>query len=277
MKNSIINPIAILDGQTEGLPIFHKIISLFPNQSFIYINDVANYPNYQNTNDYEMITFHVNSMLEKLKEYNCHLVICVNSFISVKLREFFAEYKDLKIIHLTDLVISYVNSNYPKKELVLLGKSSVLKENYLQKELSYKHLYNLSSDELEKIILENKTKTALSFTKVNELFKNVINRDIDFVVYCDAFLDELYLEFGEYLNDVKRINLLSLLQDKLIALDVAFMVDKKREIYLLSTLDKSLLDKENYKKLLNKKLKVFTYEINFIREEKKQKKISLNN
>ena len=265
MKESSRNMIGILDGGIEGYQLFEKIVDKFPNQSFVYINDLLHYP-YGDDNDEN--AFYINSMVNQLLNYGCNLIICVNAYLSIKFRDVFLEMKDLKIIHLSDLIIDFVNRNYSKKELVLLGKSTVLKENYFQKRLNYNHLYNLASDELENIIINKQTKTSLSFNKTKETFKIINGRTIDLLIYFDSYLDELYLEFKEYIKQIPKINLLQVIYDELVAHDILFMVDKKQKVIIASSVTKKEFNNVICKK---NKYNFITYVTNFVKEVKDDK------
>ncbi|MGI6677199.1 MAG: hypothetical protein ACOX5N_07105 [Bacilli bacterium] len=63
-----------------------------------------------------------------------------------------------------------------------MARKETIEANLYQKRFNYNHLYNIPSDELERIIEEKQTKTARSFTAVKEAFRPVMKKEVDLIV-----------------------------------------------------------------------------------------------
>ena len=116
---------------------------------------------------------------------------------------------------ISDIIINYLNENYEHKNILFLAKQYIIKANIYQKNIKYNHLYNVESDELEDIILKKQTKTAKSFEKVREVLGSVHNREYNVLVYVDAYLKNLRIEFNEYNTGNDVLDLASLIATNL--------------------------------------------------------------
>ena len=205
-------PIGILDGGFEGINIFEKLSEKYLNESFIYINDIRNYP-YEGK-DIKIIIENVKKNVDVLISNNVESIICVSASIIEYCSEYLENYlkeKNIRFVNIVESVIEYVNNNYDQKNMILLAKGYILKANIFQKNFRYNHLYNLPSDALEDIIYSKQTKTSKSFDKVLEVFRNLINKQIDLLIIVDSVLENLHLEIREYSNIANVIDLSELL------------------------------------------------------------------
>ena len=188
-------PIGILDGGVEGINIFSALCKKYPNQTFFYVNDLKNYP-YEEKSQNDIIGY-VKKNVEYLISLNVSKIIVVNNSIIEYCDEYLKSI-GLPVIYITDIIINYLNENYEHKNMLFLAKQYIIKANLYQKNIKYNHLYNVSSDELDEIVLKHKTKTAKSFEKVREVLWTVHNREYNILIYVDSYLSNLRIEFNEY-------------------------------------------------------------------------------
>ena len=236
-------PIGILDGGYEGINIFSNLCKMYPNESYIYINDVKNYP-YEGKSTEDILSF-VKKSVETLLSYEVGSIICV----SASIHEYCSEYLstlEVKYVSIVDSIIDYVNTNFDQKNMILLGKGYILKANMFQKNFRYNHLYNIPSDVLEKIIFEKKTKTAFSFQKVRETFHTIINKPIDLLIIIDSFLNNLNLEIKEYINAGTTLSLETILMDGLLDLGLETYTSGKGKKIILSHITKKEFKENAY-------------------------------
>lgn len=197
-------PIGIIDGGIEGINIFEKLSKKYPNEMFIYINDLANYP-YEEKDD-EIILANVTKNINILLTYEVSLIIVVNNSI-IEYCDEYLKTLPVPVVKINEVIIDYVNTNYEHKNVLLLAKQYLIKANLYQKNIKYNHLYNVSSDELEKIIIDKKVKTAVSFSKLRELMIQSNCKDLNILVIIDSYLSNLRIEFNEYISCNEIIDL----------------------------------------------------------------------
>ena len=235
--------IGILDGGYEGINIFSNLCKMYPNESYIYINDIKNYP-YEGK-ETEVILDHVKKSVDTLLSYEVSSIICVSASIHEYCREYL-ETLDVKYVSIVDSIIDYVNVNFDQKNIGLIGKGYILSANMFQKNFRYNHLYSAASDDLEKLIFDKKTKTAFSFQKVRESLHSIINKQIDVLVIIDSFLDNLNIEIKEYINAGTILNVEKILMDNLIDLGLETYSSGKGKKIILSHLTKKDFKEKTY-------------------------------
>ena len=189
--------IGILDGGLEGINIFNRLVKDYPYERFIYINDLDNYP-YEGKEE-KVILNAIKKNTETLINLGVELILVVNNSIVEYGSEYFATL-DKKVLKFSDFVIDYVNENYEHKNVGLLAKEYIIKANIYQKNIRYNHLYSIPSDELDNIILNKEVKTAKSFKVVKETFENTKSKDFNILIVSDSYLNNLRIEFAEYLK-----------------------------------------------------------------------------
>lgn len=204
-------PIGILDGGLEGINIFNNLCHNYPYESFIYITDYKNYP-YEGK-EIETIQKYVSASCDELLKNEVSAIIVVSNSII----EYCNEYLDslsVPVIKVVDTIIEYCNKEYEHKNIAFIAKQYIIKANLYQKNFKYNHLYNISSEELEEVIMNKQIKTAKSFAKTHECLKSILNKDIDLVVYVDSYIENLTIEFKEYISDCNFIDLSTILFDE---------------------------------------------------------------
>ena len=211
--------IGVLDGGFEGINIFNKLVSDYPKEKFIYLNDPDNYP-YEGKEE-KVIINAIKKNVEVLLNLGVSLILVVNNSIV----EYGSEYFDtlnVKVLKVSDFIIDYVNELYEHKNVGLLAKEYIVKANIYQKNIKYNHLYSIPSDAMEGVILNKEVKTAKSFQAVFDTFQNVKSKDFNILIVTDSYLNNLRIEFSEYVKC-----------DEI--LDLSLLVSKKMKEYLNST------------------------------------------
>lgn len=205
-------PIGILDGGVEGINIFEALLKKYPNQSFVYINDLNNYP-YEEKTENDILGL-VKKNVEALLSFNVSKILVVNNSI-IEYCDEYLKTIGIPVIKITDIIINYLNEKYEHKNILLLAKQYIIKANLYQKNIKYNHFYNVASDALDEIVLNHKAKTALSFEKTKEVLWTVHNREYNVLVYVDSYLGNLRIEFNEYSTSNDIINLSELVANSL--------------------------------------------------------------
>lgn len=249
-------PIGLLDGGFEGINIFNELTRKYPAQSFIYINDAKFF--YGDISDTEELNLHIKANIDCLLNKGVKIIICLSYELMILCKELF-DSSNFIIYYLSNNLIEYVNNKYEHKNIAFLAKESILKENIFQKDFKYNHLYNIPCDDLEKLIMNKQTKTALSFETVKNVCKNAMNKQLDAIVFLDSILSYLKIEFKEYITykeivDLSEIAILKI-KNKLVTVG-------KSQNYIISSVTKNeFLD--NKFVIKNKyKYSLMTYENN---------------
>lgn len=229
--NSI--PIGLLDGGFEGINIFNELTRKYPAQSFIYINDAKFFNG--DISDTEELNLHIKANIDCLLNKGVKIIICLSYELMILCKELF-DSSNFIIYYLSNNLIEYVNNKYEHKNIAFLAKESILKENIFQKDFKYNHLYNIPCDDLEKLIMNKQTKTALSFETVKNVCKNAMNKQLDAIVFLDSILSYLKIEFKEYITykeivDLSEIAILKI-KNKLVTIG-------KSQNYIISSVTKN--------------------------------------
>lgn len=194
-------PIGILDANVEGLYILDSLTKEFKYEDFIYINDIKSAP-YEGK-DSEVILKHVKISVEKLLEYNIKLLVVISDTI-VEYCEEYLKTLEIPVINIVSSIVNYVNNYYEQKNLIFCAKDYVIKANLYQKNFKYNRMYNVESDELENVIIQNKIKTSMSFKVAENLFKGVNQKGCDLLIITAPWIELLKTEIFEFL-DVEKI------------------------------------------------------------------------
>lgn len=226
-------PIGLLDGGFEGINIFNELTRKYPAQSFIYINDAKFFNG--DISDTEELNLHIKANIDCLLNKGVKIIICLSYELMILCKELF-DNSNFIIYYLSNNLIEYVNNKYEHKNIAFFAKESILKENIFQKDFKYNHLYNIPCDDLEKLIMNKQTKTALSFETVKNVCKNAMNKQLDAIVFLDSILSYLKIEFKEYITykeivDLSEIAILKI-KNKLVTVG-------KSQNYIISSVTKN--------------------------------------
>lgn len=240
MKNK--QAIGILDGGFEGLNIFMRLVKDYPYESFIYLNDPDNYP-YEGKEERDIVKY-IKKNVETLLDKNVKAILIVNNSI-VEYGSEYLESLELPIYRFNEFIIDYVNEGYEHKNVGLLAKDYITKANIYQKKIKYNHLYSINSEVLDDIILNKEVKTAKSFKAVLDTFQTVKSKEYNVLVLADSYLNNLRLEFGEYVKCDEIIDVSSIVSKRM--KDIVSNVGKiKKKGIILTKLSKEDFMKQAY-------------------------------
>lgn len=245
------SPIGILDMGIENISILNLLQANFKYEHFIYVNDLE-CPNYEGLPE-ETIFNRVQDNVEFLMAKNVKLIIVVSNTILEYCYDYFNDIQ-VPVINIIDIITSFINDKYEFKNIALMAKESIIDANIYQKNLRYKHLYNINTDLLDEVINDNKFKTQLSFNLTKDTLKTVLSKDVDVIVPTYFNLLLFRTEIKEYMSSAIILELMNVFVDKitaaLLAIENIYLKQKgKIEIYVNS-------DKINFYHLINKKIKV---------------------
>ncbi len=187
-------PIAILDMGLEGVYVLETLTKNFPNESFVYTNDLEYFP-YDSYKKEEVLNF-VNEKLEFLNTYEPKMILIVSDTIFELCYEDFKERE--KIVFLAPNIIQYVNSKYSYKSMLLLARKSIIEANLYQKFLKHSQLTSIASDDIETILNNGNVKTSKTFKEVEKIMLSVQKKEIDLIISSSPFVFALKTEFLEY-------------------------------------------------------------------------------
>ena len=189
--------IGILDGGLEGINIFERLVKDYPYESFIYLNDLDNYP-YEGQDEKDILKS-IKKNVEILQNNNVKAILVVNNSIIEYGSEYFSTL-ELPIYEFSEYLIDYINEVYGHKNVGLVAKDYIAKANIYQKKIKYNHLYSINSEALDEVILNKEVKTAKSFKVVYDTFQTVKSKDYYVLLLSDSYLNNLRIEFGEYIK-----------------------------------------------------------------------------
>lgn len=206
------NPIGILDMNINNISILNTLVKDYKYENFIYMAD-------KEFNDYEVlpedkIRSRVKEKLEYLIKSNVKLIVVVSNTIVEYCSDMFEEVR-VPVINIVDTIVNYINSNYEHKNMLLLASDNIIKANIYQKNFRYNHLYNISCNNMDEIVLENRLKTNKSFTTAKDSLKTVIKKDVDIIIPTHVNLVGLKTEIFEYIKDANILYINELLSDKI--------------------------------------------------------------
>ena len=187
-------PIGILDMGLEGVFILETLTKNFPNESFVYTNDLEYYP-YDSYKKEEILNF-VNEKIQFLNTFDPKMIFIVSDTIFELCYEDFKEREEL--VFLAPHIIQYVNAKYSYKSMLLLARKSIIEANLYQKFLKHSQLTSLASDEIESTLNNGNVKTSKTFKEVEKIMHLVQKKEIDLIIPSAPFLFALKTEFLEY-------------------------------------------------------------------------------
>ena len=263
------NPIGILDEGYQGINVFQGLSKKYKNEDFIYVNDIIN-SQYEGK-ELEAINKCVKEKVDFLLLLGVKAIVVVSSAIVEYCSEFL-ESLNIPIIKIDDAVIKYISQEFEQKNIALVARESIIKANIYQKFLKYNHLYAIFSDELEKIVLDRKVKTALSFSKTREVCKYILNKDVDIFMMVDSYIENLYTEINEYVKANTVSNLAEIIDKEIISKEVYEYQKGSGKRYVYSDVSKKEFKNATY--WIDMKYKYQNIEIkrNIILKELEEKK-----
>ena len=232
--------IGILDGGFEGINIFNRLVKDYPNERFVYLNDVDNYP-YEGKEE-KVILNAIKKSVGRLLAFGVSKILVVNNSLVEYGSEYF-DTLDVKVLKVSDFIIDYVNEYYEHKNVGLLAKEYIVKANIYQKNIKYNHLYSIPSDAFDELIMNKEVKTAKSFNVVYETFQNVKSKDFNILIVTDSYLNNLRIEFNEYVKCDEIMDLSMLVSKKMKEYLSSTSRFKKKGVVLLTCKKKEFLDK----------------------------------
>ena len=232
--------IGILDGGFEGINIFNRLVKDYPYERFIYLNDPVNYP-YEGKEEKEILNA-IKKNTEILISQHVSIILVVNNSIIEYGLEYFSSL-EINVLKISDFIIDYVNESYEHKNVGLLAKEYIVKANIYQKNIKYNHLYSIPSDTLDDIIMNKEIRTAKSFKAVDDAFLNSKAKDYNILIVTDSYLNNLRIEFSEYVSCDEIMDLASVVSKKMKEFLPNVGRIKKKGIVLSILNKKEFLDK----------------------------------
>ena len=250
----IKKPIGIIDSGVIGFNILEDLSRKFKNEKLIYINDLKNSKYYNMPEDTarELI---INN-IKKLFLADIKLLI-VASDVVYEIAEDYLNSLKIPVFDIVNILIDYTQEKFEQKNIILAAKTEILEANIYQKNFKYNRLYNIPSEELEKLILDNKLKTSESFSKTKEIFKPLINRNLDVIVASSPFLIKLETELREILEFDEITNFGELVIRKIIANFFSLNLKGRGSIVVMSNVSKQKF--KDYTKWQELKYKYIDY------------------
>lgn len=208
-KKPYSQPIGLLDDNCKGICIFDELTKKYPHQSFIYLN----YFDEQNDEAFDASSI-LKSNLEHFKANNCKVIICLSLFLMNNFKDILDNVNiPIQYLHLN--LVEFVNNKYEHKNIAFFALEEVLKENIFNKSLKYNLLYNVSTDKMLDLIYNKKLKTEESFEVVNISCKNILNKQIDAIIYIESLIKLLKIELKEEVTYKEIIDLSSIAISKI--------------------------------------------------------------
>lgn len=200
--------IGLLDMGFEGIVLVDKLKARFPNENFIYINDVKHSP-YDERSEEEILECISNSVV-KIQEHKLKCLVVLNDSMSEYALDYLRSL-NLPIINLVDCVIKYVNKNLSKKNILYISRQSFIEANIVQKDISYNKLYVANGTLLIDYAEKNNVKTGESFSLVSSAVKPYLSKEIEWVITTSPSIPLYITEFKEYLSECEVIDLESII------------------------------------------------------------------
>lgn len=245
--------IGIIDLGLEGFGVAKKLAENFKHENIVYVTDLA-YDSHLNISDNEIAEI-VRRNIGILFKHNPKLIVVVSPLIVERAA---AVILDLLIpsVNIIETLIAYANTKYEYKNMLLLGKNSLLEANLFQKNLRCSHLYQLPSDELDAVVKERMTKTSRSFNAVCECLKAINKKPVDLVIAATPSLTELKTEIKEYLQFEELTNLGTIYVERLNACELTHLNMQGRGGFFVC----SNLSKKEFRALPETKACKFKYQ-----------------
>ena len=118
-------PIGVFDSGVGGISVLRKMISLMPNENYIYYGDSANAP-YGDRSDEEVLSLTENVFDYLLSEGVKGIVVACNTATSVAVRRLRGRYPDLPIVGI-EPAIKPAAKNHEGGRIVVMATSVTLR------------------------------------------------------------------------------------------------------------------------------------------------------
>ena len=108
-----------------------------------------------------------------------------------------------------------LNQEYDKKNVALLIKSTIHQTNLFQRNINYSHFYQIDDDDLEKIVINNKVKTGISFDVTKKVLAELNHKSVDIIIGANCNTSLLGVEVRECLPKANLANVSALISKKI--------------------------------------------------------------
>lgn len=211
MANNM-SSIGILDINYSSVSVLNQLAAHFPNEVFYYLNDF---------NGAIFDEWGHRTLLEKIKEdteallaNNPKLLIVLGNEYIEYAREYFASL-EIPVINIVDMVIDDLNSCYAKKNIGLLIKPTIHQTNLYQRNINYLHYYQVDATDLDRLVINNKVKTGISFEVVKKALADLNRKSVDVLACTSCNQSLLTTEIKECLPKTVLVDVSSLLSTKI--------------------------------------------------------------
>ena len=211
MANNI-SSIGVLDINYSSISVLDKLANDYPNEVIYYLNDFngANFDEWSHKAILEKIKEDTNILLS----YNPKLLVVLGNEYIEYAKEFFSEL-EVPVINLVDIIVDMLNQEYEKKNIALLIKSTIHQANLYQRNINYGHFYLIDDDDLEKIVINNKVKTGISFDVAKKVLADLARKSVDVIISANCNVGLLSVEAKESVPKSNLVNVSSLVSKKI--------------------------------------------------------------
>ena len=203
MANDVLS-IGIIDANYASVCVLNQLSADYPNEVFYYLNDFngANFDEWSHR-----------SLMERIKEdtelllsYHPKLLIVLASEYIEYARDYFNSL-EIPVINVVDMVIDELNKEYDKKNIGFLVKSTIHQTNLYQRNINYLHYYQVDADDLERLVINNKVKTGISFEVVKKVLLDLSRKSVDVIAPTSCNQSLLDTEVKEIMPKANLLNL----------------------------------------------------------------------
>ena len=209
---NILPSIGILDINYSSISVLDELASNFRSEVFYYLNDF---------NGANLEEWSHRSILEKIKEdtnillsYNPKLIVVLGSEYIEYAKDYFLEL-NVPVVNIVDIVVDTVNNEYNKKNIALLIKSTIHQANLYQRNMEYAHFYQIDDDDLERIVINNKVKTGVSFDVTKKVLAELVHKSVDAIFGANCNVGLLGVEVKEIIPKANLVNVSALVSKKI--------------------------------------------------------------
>lgn len=233
--------IGIFDSGIGGLNVLKELISIYPNNHYIYYGDTKNVP-YGNKNKEELLSLSCH-IIHFFEEKEVDLIIIACGTVSSNCYKDLLKETNIKIIDIITPTINYIN-NSCFKNIGLIGTTKTIESNIFQENIKNKNILFKETPSYVPII-ENGDILNKKEEIINEL--NIFNNKIDCLILGCTHYPLLSNVISNYLNVslidmgkclVNEINLTNQTSSK-IELYFSYLNDK-----IIFNINRIILDKK---------------------------------
>ena len=209
---SVVSSIGILDINYSSISVLDELASSLHNEVIYYLNDF---------NGANLDEWSHRSILDKIKEdtnillsYNPKLIVVLGSEYIEYAKEYFLEL-NVPVVNIVDIVVDTINNEYSKKNIALLIKSTIHQANLYQRNIEYAHFYQIDDDDLERIVINNKVKTGISFDVTKKVLAEFAHKSVDVIIGANCNVGLLGVEVKESIPKANLVNVSALVVKKI--------------------------------------------------------------